>query len=614
MKTIFFYLLIGTLQAQTLDFLVPFQKTIASDITNLKYWSRATTIQQSFSVGTDVTIVSDESGNSADRTPSASTRRPAMAQVNGLYCLDFVANDNIQGVNAKFDFLHQADFTQIWVIRPKNDNATTYLFDSANGTTGSVGRSTILLATAKLQDDCYSGSAGNNVFSSQTANNAFAKDVFHIVVSRYRVASNTFKHELWIDNQIAISSQGVASFSAATSTFTPTWFCKKDVTNGTSAYLVEDMGFSRSLTDNEIYRLTRTLSIIYNIQTIPFPRFVDNGKTINIPSSEVVIESGFGLTDDYIAYVTQAISPVDGLLAIAYKKGSTHSGTSDIIVRTCAGQNSSDLSTWSLVSFNSGKVFDRVDYSGGGGYLTDPSIGITSTGRIICFATHVQSTGAESFFRYSDNNGSSWSTAALVGYALPAYQISVNSFVQIGTKIYLACHYTANASTTEYSGLTFVSSDNGATWTQYSTIYPTDSNHIHEPWIGARSDGMKLVIARSDIVAKGMFKISWDDFTTFSGFWNKYPNHGSPTACWMPSGGLITSGRNNGDNRTMINYFSDGGGRNYSTDYLDSRTGTSVKSSVIYSSKIGAAVIVYCTEMNGTDNYTNLVCKTLTEN
>lgn len=143
-----------------------------------------------------------------------------------------------------------------------------------------------------------------------------------------------------------------------------------------------------------------------------------------------------------------------GKEVMVYRKGSTHAAPLwDGIVVMRSRANSS--AAWSAES----TVLDQ--YTGDGLDSRDPSIMVTSTGRLVVtgFTGSALQNGQDAFRVYSDDDGATWSAKGTLGHPWPFVACS-SPAVQIGANLYQALY---NTDTPADIGLA-VSEDDGATW------------------------------------------------------------------------------------------------------------------------------------------------------
>ena len=203
------------------------------DFPDLKFWIEGRFLTASEIVagvltdGAEIDHVDDLSGNGATVTPSSTFKRPTYEtnEINSLPIMRFGGSDNLRGVKAKFNFLHQGDHTLYILIRPTNITTTQVLFDSTNdGSTASIGFRVLLSTNGKITVQCFANTAGQTVYNSVSANGAITINQPNLIVSRYTEGAAGNDHELFINGLLVASSQGTLTPSGLDSFALPHWF------------------------------------------------------------------------------------------------------------------------------------------------------------------------------------------------------------------------------------------------------------------------------------------------------------------------------------------------------------------------------------------------------
>lgn len=229
-----------------------------TDFEGLKFWydiSQLTGLND----GDQIPTLVDYSGNGKNITQVTGSRRgiykvgiqngkPAL--LNNAQLTAYV------GTKTDWDWVHQGNSTLFFVWSISVDNAVSTLFDNTGGTsTTFTGRNIYTQTTALLKDECYAGSSGNYVFKGGTLNNQFPKNVICLTVHRFEQGKDTDDFTIDKNGVLLTSIEGTVSPSASTSTASPTWFNRANLTNGFQGYFLESFGYDRALTATEITNL-----------------------------------------------------------------------------------------------------------------------------------------------------------------------------------------------------------------------------------------------------------------------------------------------------------------------------------------------------------------------
>lgn len=234
---------------------------LPTDFNNLEYWYDATQIE-GLSDGAEIVSLTDVSGNNKTLTPLSTLRRPTfhLNVLNGYPVIRFATSDNLVGVKADFDFMHQGDSTIFWVIKPTDNASIRYLFSASENSSANIGRTIRYATSNEFNDFCYAGTGAQDVFSISTTNDAVPVNEWAIIVTRYEHGKVGDDAELFINNNAILTDQGTLNPSLLTSTVNPTFF---SLASG-SANFIGDVatffGYSRALTNDEINKIVGGLN------------------------------------------------------------------------------------------------------------------------------------------------------------------------------------------------------------------------------------------------------------------------------------------------------------------------------------------------------------------
>ena len=193
----------------------------------------------------------------------------------------------------------------------------------------------------------------------------------------------------------------------------------------------------------------------------------------------------------------QSKNPVNNKIASVWDKGTTHYTVGDN--HDVVGQISIDNG----LTYSS--EFTVVAGSGNFSY-TNPSIGYGSDGRLLCIYTKVEFvssvyTPQGLFFKYSDDDGATWSTEAQVSGIGANPNMNSNSVIIEGNDGNLyTTSYDADFSTTNAANVRFLeSTDNGVTWGIKSNIITepnASAQAVNETSLSLLADDTWLCLTR----------------------------------------------------------------------------------------------------------------------
>jgi hypothetical protein len=325
--------------------------------------------------------------------------------------------------------------------------------------------------------------------------------------------------------------------------------------------------------------------------------FNSNGKSSITFDTETIIETGSG-TFDYISFADIAIDS-GNIINLVYRNGSDHNLTLDgsIIHRT---DNADAGLTW-----NSGTV---IVPARGGILITNPSITITSTGRMIVFFTKEVSPARESWLVYKDP-GQPWSAEIRVttDYPSPGMIDGPGKAIEISGTLYKP-YYARLTGSGNRDGVIYKSVDDGLTWTLHATMYPATSADYEEPTIFNNGDNLIIGLLRSDPLGSTRWIYSTDEdvFATVNS-WSAptgttimpeaATSNGKNPAAISPSKTILCMGRNTADGRAII-YYSFNKSRTWAKVYADARTGKYMYGGVVWHPVISKFITVHSVEVS----------------
>lgn len=621
---------------------------LPNEVSGLSYWFDTSQITSSelvggsLSDGAEVSALIDKSGNGATLTPGSSFKRPTYEtnELNGNPVLRFVPSDNLVGANTKYDFLHQGNTTVFFVIKTTSTGGQN-LFDDTNGESStSVGRAISISTTSRIADKSFAGTSGQNVFNSTSGNGAISANNWHIVVIRYSQNQYGSDHELYIDGNLIVSSQGTLTPSANTAFTTPKFFSNGTGTNGFSGDVAEFFGYNRALTDEEIYQISgglnwgssttyavQGLAYKYNLSVKKFPRFISNGATLSIGSDEQVLVTGVAPTLDYPCFPTMVYESSGNRFHLFYKHGSSHNGDADARIMYNRGTvtgidgNGNPVISWGTPSVLIAAV---AGYS-----LTNPSVMWGFNNRMILkFQLFQGAPGQEVVFVYSDDYGDNW-----IGYNAglsprfyplmttdfppPNSMLATGEGIIYGTELWQPTHADENNT---YVGGVYRSSDNGLTWTVNGYMFTSDANDFEEPVLLLRNDNLPLAFLRSGQLNTSSVKYTLDGGATWSTQqFNGFASDSKPSAAKFASGNIVVSGRLEPDasGRRQTLAFSNDQGKSWVIQNGDANhAGISMYASLVHHPPTNRIIAVYSYVQDSgtlTDGPTTMICKILSE-
>lgn len=349
----------------------------------------------------------------------------------------------------------------------------------------------------------------------------------------------------------------------------------------------------------------------YGLPTYRKPTFSSNGKSISFDATEYEVIDGTGEAMDYPAFPDLAID-ASNYLHVVFRNGSDHNSTNNAGVAYTK-------STDNGVSWSSPVEIVPSDESF---LITNESIMISSTGRIIVVYNKQSGSNRDPFFIYSDNSGTSWSTEAAFSTEYAEGQVAgVSGGIEDNGTIVWP-FYGTYVTGQKRNAVLFSSTDNGASWDKFTNITPSgllingSDPDFEEPVVRQMQSGLLVALLRSD---PSPHTGTWFVYSYNGVNWS-WPvrvinSRGKNSLAVSPNGTLLSVGRdsNAAEWRTIVSYSSDSG-KSWTTQFIDSREGRAMYSGCVWSPAISKWVVVYATE-TGTENLgpTIMVCKHISE-
>lgn len=329
----------------------------------------------------------------------------------------------------------------------------------------------------------------------------------------------------------------------------------------------------------------------YNLGIYKLPRFVSNGKTVALDSS-TLIQLGAGLADYFLA--PDLAVDANGVLHLVYVNGSGHNSSDSVILYRRSTSVTSGGVVWGSPVTLVAAIADSV--------TTNPSICVTNTGRILIHYGFQPTGFRQVWMLHSDDGGNTWSAVRRMTEDYDDNQITGPcSPIVLADNTILKSFYARGAGAGAREGVIYRSTDNGDTFTYYTTMYPISSANLEEPSLLRRSDNLFISLVRSDPASTTFIMYSqngknWSDKQV------AYPSKGKDPIAKSPSGTLIAFGRYSvagGDIDRSIVAYSNDGGKTWVWSFIGADSGRYMYAGVVWHAGIGKFISVVCSEVAG---------------
>lgn len=330
----------------------------------------------------------------------------------------------------------------------------------------------------------------------------------------------------------------------------------------------------------------------YNLGVYKLPQFVSNGKTIDI-DSETLIQLGSGGLDYYLA-PDLAVDASGGLHCV-YANGNAHNSEDSFI----AYRKSTSVTSEGVVWGSQVTLVPAIDST----ITTNPSICVTNTGRILVHYGFHTTGLRQVWMLHSDDGGNNWSAVRRMteDYALNQITGPCSPIVLEDNTILKSFYATNEVPGGAREGVIYRSTDNGDTFTYYTTMYPNSSGNLEEPSLIRRSDNLFISLARSD-PHDSTFMLCSQNGKNWSWRQEAYPSIGKNPLAISPNGTIITLGRYSvagADLKRSIFAYSNDGGKTWVWDFLIADLSRYMYAGVVWHSGIGKFISVVSVEVDG---------------
>jgi Neuraminidase (sialidase) len=264
------------------------------------------------------------------------------------------------------------------------------------------------------------------------------------------------------------------------------------------------------------------------------------GFAVTLPTGAVAVGAISTITDNAKYNAWPAVARMaNGSLLVVYASGNSHNADNTSNV---AGKISSDEgATW-------GTEFTVADETLG---AINPGICTLASGRVLVtynLFNFPNSIPDAIRVRYSDDNGSTWSSAYTVNSTFTDWTANGGRPAQLGGGTVLLTLYGMDTTDTFASTHLFTSSDDGATFGSESTLADgdTDSRHYYEPALLLLNTGDVLCLMRTTGGTGNTYqKRSTDSGATWSAAAIAFAGYSTPHAIQTTVGTLIAGVRGN---------------------------------------------------------------------